>query len=69
MESGAIVYLYGMQAFALAIVVHYTSSWITRWLYLKLIAVPMLGVIIDMSYTLGPTNLALLFIRVKFWVT
>ena len=46
------VYLYSMQAFALAIVVHYTASRSARQLYQKLIAgaVLMLGALVDTSY-------------------
>jgi hypothetical protein len=48
-KSGATVYLYEMQAFALAITVHYTASEVARWLYRKMIAVSTLGVFIDTS--------------------
>jgi hypothetical protein len=50
------IYLYDMQAFALAIIVHYTAPEIARWLYRKLIAVSMLGVFVDTSQTPGAFN-------------
>jgi autotransporter translocation and assembly factor TamB len=54
------VYLYGMEAFALAIVVHCAASRSARWLYqmLIVIAVSMLGVLINANYTPRPSNLA-----------
>jgi hypothetical protein len=57
LEGGAIGYLYSMQAFALATVVHRTCLKVARWLYQKLFAVSMLGVFFDMSYTPGPSSL------------
>jgi hypothetical protein len=50
------VYLYSMQAIALlwfCIALHLEVS---RWLCRKLIAVSMLGVFVDMSYTSGPSK-------------
>jgi hypothetical protein len=44
---------------------HFTLK-VARWLYRKLIAVSMLGMFADTSYTPGPSNLALLPIRAGF---
>jgi hypothetical protein len=53
------VYLYGMQAFALAMVVDYTVPE-SCTIYRKLTAVSMLGAFLDVSYTAGFSKLALL---------
>jgi hypothetical protein len=61
------MYLYGMETFALAMLVHYTASRSCT------IAVSEGGcgcwVFVDMSHTGGPSNLALLPIRAGFWVS
>jgi hypothetical protein len=61
-QRSAKVYLYSMQAFALAIIVHCTVFRSVQQPYQKLVAVTvavlMLGVLVDTSYTLGPLNRA-----------
>jgi hypothetical protein len=54
------VYLYSKEAFAFAIVVNCAASRSAQWLYQMLIAVAvsMLGVLVDTSYTPRPSNLA-----------
>jgi hypothetical protein len=66
-------YYYGIQAFALAIVVLTPHPEVAKWLYREPVAVTaaalMLVVFVDMSYAPGPSNPALLPIRVGFWLS
>jgi hypothetical protein len=57
LEGGATVRLCSIKAFALATVVHCTRLEFARQLCQKLVAVLMLGVFVDASFTPGPSNL------------
>jgi hypothetical protein len=54
------VYIYGIEAFALAVVVHRAASCSARWLYQMLIAVAVAipGVLVDTSHTPRTSDLA-----------
>jgi hypothetical protein len=56
LERGAMIYLYGVETFALAVFIYCTA----RQFCQKLVAVTvsMLGVLDDTSYTLGPSSRA-----------